>query len=326
MKKYLSLFLAVCLLCGMLVMPVSAATTTQLNAADALYSLGLFLGTNKGYELNNSLTREQSAMLLVRMLGALETAETGDYTHPFTDVAPWASKVVAYAYANEYVKGYSATKYGGADTVTDFQYLTIVLRVLGYTDGGENPDFYYRTSRGLAKKIGLVDNVEDDASFTRGDAVEIFWRALNTKLKDSDKTLADRLIDQKVFDAKAFAKATGYSETGNPESEGREENKKPDTSDNTNNSGNNGSTDNSGNNGSNGGSTTPPSGKLEDTTWEQYLAMSADEQLAFFQKFSNPADFFTWKEKAEAEYEKNQNVIEVGADGTVDLGQILGKN
>ena len=226
MKKYLSLFLAVCLLCGMLVMPVSAATTTELNAADALYSLGLFLGTNKGYELNNSLTREQSAMLLVRMLGALETAEAGSYTHPFTDVAPWASKVVAYAYANEYVKGYSATKYGGADTVTDFQYLTIVLRVLGYTDGGENPDFYYRTSRGLAKKIGLVDSVEDDASFTRGEAVEIFWRALNTKLKDSDKTLADRLIDQKVFDAKAFAKATGYSETGNPESEGREENKK----------------------------------------------------------------------------------------------------
>lgn len=106
---------------------VSAATTTELNAADALYSLGLFLGTNKGYELNNSLTREQSAMLLVRMLGALETAEAGSYTHPFTDVAPWASKVVAYAYANEYVKGYSATKYGGADTVTDFQYLTIVL-------------------------------------------------------------------------------------------------------------------------------------------------------------------------------------------------------
>ena len=169
MKKYLSLFLAVCLLCGMLVMPVSAATTTELNAADALYSLGLFLGTNKGYELNNSLTREQSAMLLVRMLGALETAEAGSYTHPFTDVAPWASKVVAYAYANEYVKGYSATKYGGADTVTDFQYLTIVLRVLGYTDetrvgrmwvdlrgmqiaGGTDEIMVYIAGRQLSKK------------------------------------------------------------------------------------------------------------------------------------------------------------------------------
>ena len=141
------------------------------------------------------------------------------------------------------------------------------------TDGGENPDFYYRTSRGLAKKIGLVDSVEDDASFTRGEAVEIFWRALSTKLKDSDKTLADRLIDQKVFDAKGIRHRFRLFETGNPESEGREENKKPDTSDNTNNSGNNGSTDNSGNNGNNGGSTTPPSGKLEDTTWEQYLAM-----------------------------------------------------
>lgn len=326
MKKYLSLFLAVCLLCGMLVMPVSAATTTELNAADALYSLGLFLGTNKGYELNNSLTREQSAMLLVRMLGALETAEAGSYTHPFTDVAPWASKVVAYAYANEYVKGYSATKYGGADTVTDFQYLTIVLRVLGYTDGGETPDFYYRTSRGLAKKIGLVDSVEDDASFTRGEAVEIFWRALNTKLKDSDKTLADRLIDQKVFDAKAFAKAAGYSETGNPESEGREENKKPDTSDNTNNSGNNSSTDNSGNNGNNGGSTTPPSGKLEDTTWEQYLAMSEDEQYEFYEKFDSPKAFYEWKKKAEAAYDDNKNVIEVKPGETIDIGDLVGKN
>ena len=281
----------------MLVMPVSAATTTELNAADALYSLGLFLGTNKGYELSNSLTREQSAMLLDAYVGRAGDRRSRQLHPPLHRRCPLGLKVVAYAYANEYVKGYSATKYGGADTVTDFQYLTIVLRVLGYTDGGETPDFYYRTSRGLAKKIGLVDSVEDAASFTRGEAVEIFWRALNTKLKDSDKTLADRLIDQKVFDAKAFAKATGYSETGNPESEGREENKKPDTSDNTNNSGNNGSTDNSGNNGNNGGSTTPPSGKLEDTTWEQYLAMSEDEQYEFYEKFDSPKAFYEWKKE-----------------------------
>lgn len=83
----------------------------------------------------------------------------------------------------------------------------------------------------------------------------------------------------------------------NPESEGREENKKPDTSDNTNNSGNNGSTDNSGNNGNNGGSTTPSSGKLEDTTWEQYLAMSEDEQYEFYEKFDSPKAFYEWKKR-----------------------------
>ena len=157
-------------------------------------------------------------------------------------------------------------------------------------------------------------------------AVEIFWRALNTKLKDSDKTLADRLIDQKVFDAKAFATASGYSETGNPESEGREENKKPDTSDNTNNSGNNGSTDNSGNNGNNGGSTTPSSGKLEDTTWEQYLAMSEDEQYEFYEKFDSPKAFYEWKKKAEAAYDDNKNVIEVKPGETIDIGDLVGKN
>ena len=107
MKKWISLILAVCLLASMLALPAFAATKEEQNAADALNHLGLFLGTTKGYELDASLTRAQSAMLLVRMLGALKQAETGDYSHPFDDVAPWASRVVAYAYTNNLVKGYN---------------------------------------------------------------------------------------------------------------------------------------------------------------------------------------------------------------------------
>ena len=71
-------------------------TAQQQKDADALNHLGLFLGTGKGYELDAELNRNQSVMLLVRMLGKLTEAETGDYAHPFNDVPKWASKVVAY--------------------------------------------------------------------------------------------------------------------------------------------------------------------------------------------------------------------------------------
>lgn len=318
MKRWISLLLAVCVLAGMLAVPVCAATKVETNEADALNSLGLFLGMTTGYGLDYNLTRDQSAMLLVRMLGALDEAETGKYTHPFNDVAPWASNVVAYAFAKGLVKGYGATRYGGSDTVTDFQYLTIVLRALGYTDNGENDDFFYRTSRKLGKQLGLVDSEADDENFTRGEAVDIFWRALNTKLKGQEKTLAQQLIEQKVFTEEEFALATEYAKNGRPKSEtdGKTDGKSDDKTDDK--------SDDSSNGGS--GSGTTGEKKLEDTTWEEYLNMSDAEKDAFFEKFATPAKFFEWKGKAEAAYKEGKNVIEVGKDGTVDLGDLVGNN
>lgn len=318
MKRWISLLLAVCVLAGMLAVPVCAATKVETNEADALNSLGLFLGMTTGYGLDYNLTRDQSAMLLVRMLGALDEAETGKYTHPFNDVAPWASNVVAYAFAKGLIKGYGATRYGGSDTVTDFQYLTIVLRALGYTDNGENDDFFYRTSRKLGKQLGLVDSEADDENFTRGEAVDIFWRALNTKLKGQEKTLAQQLIEQKVFTEEEFALATEYAKNGRPKSEtdGKTDGKSDDK------------TDDKAEDSSNGGSGSGTTGekKLEDTTWEEYLNMSDAEKDAFFEKFATPAKFFEWKGKAEAAYKEGKNVIEVGKDGTVDLGDLVGNN
>ncbi len=318
MKRWISLLLAVCVLAGMLAVPVCAATKVETNEADALNSLGLFLGMTTGYGLDYNLTRDQSAMLLVRMLGALDEAETGKYTHPFNDVAQWASNVVAYAFAKGLVKGYGATRYGGSDTVTDFQYLTIVLRALGYTDNGENDDFFYRTSRKLGKQLGLVDSEADDENFTRGEAVDIFWRALNTKLKGQEKTLAQQLIEQKVFTEEEFALATEYAKNGRPKSEtdGKADDKSDDK------------TDDKSEDSSNGGSGSGTTGekKLEDTTWEEYLNMSDAEKDAFFEKFATPAKFFEWKGKAEAAYKEGKNVIEVGKDGTVDLGDLVGNN
>lgn len=95
------------------------------------------------------------------------------------------------------------------------------------------------------------------------------------------------------------------------------------TGSNTGTTGNNG---NSGNNGSNNGNSSTEEKKPEDYTWEEYQAMSAEEQYKFFESFSDPKDFFAWQEKAKADYEKRHPTIEVGKDGTVDIGDLINGN
>lgn len=311
MKKLMTMLLALCMTASLLTGMVGAYTAEEQNEADALNHLGLFLGTGQGYELDAKLDRSQSVMLLVRMLGKLETAEKGSDTNPFTDVPKWADKVVSYAYTNGLVKGYGPTTFGGKDTVSDYQYLTMVLRALGYDDSAETPDFNWRKSRELAKELKLVDSTADDANFDRGSAVDIFWKALNTNCKGSTKTLAARLIEQGVFTQAQFDEAAKIAKNGLK------------TGSNTGTTGNNG---NPGNNGSNNGNSSTEEKKPEDYTWEEYQAMSAEEQYKFFESFSDPKDFFAWQEKAKADYEKRHPTIEVGKDGTVDIGDLINGN
>lgn len=302
MKKIISLLLTLSLSASLLLTCAAGAyNKKQLDQADALNHLGLFLGTGQGYELDARLDRSQSITLILRMLGEIAEAEKGGYTHPFTDVPKWADKYVAYAYEKGYVKGYSATTFGGTDQVSDFQYLTMVLRAMGYSDSGETPDFDYRKSAVLGRELGLVPSAGDDPDFVRGNAVEIFWNAMSTKLKNSDETLSERLIAQKVFTQAQFNTALSYAKNGKPSSGGT----------------------------SSGGTTS--GGTTDDTkpktlTWEEYNALSGEEQYAYFQSFSDPKDFFAWQEKAKADYEKRHPTIEVGKDGTVDIGDLINGN
>ena len=301
MKKTISRLLALCL-AVLLLMTCAAATynVKQIDQADALNHLGLFFGTGKGYQLEAKLNRSQSITLIVRMLGETAEAEKGGYTHPFTDVPAWADKTVAYAYQKGYIKGYSATRFGGTDAVTDYQFLTMVLRALGYSDSGATPDFNYRKSAVLGQKLGLVSTTEDDTDFVRGDAVEIFWNAMSVKLKNSDLTLSERLIEQKVFTQTQFNTAMDYAKNGKP------------------------ATDTS--TGGSKSTTVDPNKKAQDVTWEEYEAMTGEQRQAHFEKFASPEAYLKWMTDAKAAYEKLHPTIDVGKDGTIDIGEIIGKN
>lgn len=64
----------------------------------------------------------------------------------------------------------------------------------------------------------------------------------------------------------------------------------------------------------------------EACTYEQYMAMTGEQQQQFFNQFNgNFGAFFTWLDKAKAESEANSNDIVVDPDTTIDLEDIFGK-
>lgn len=177
-----------------------AASSEATKAADALNALGLFNGTGTDangkpvYDLDRAPTRAEAVTMLVRLLGKAGEATAGTWTTPFTDVADWAKPYVGYAYANKLTSGTSATTFGGSSVMTATQYITLVLCALGYKSG---TDFQWDKAWELSDKIGLTDGQYNASAtkFTRGDVAQISKTALTVCEKDSDTTLAGRLLD-----------------------------------------------------------------------------------------------------------------------------------
>lgn len=61
--------------------------------------------------------------------------------------------------------------------------------------------------------------------------------------------------------------------------------------------------------------------KQEQTEYERYMAMSGDEQYAFYQNFESPEDFVNWLKTAQEEHEKKHPVKEL--DGIINLEEVI---
>ena len=206
-KKIISLLLAIVMVCS-IIPSAFAASDEAVTAADALHELGLFNGTGTDangkpiYDLDRAPTRAEAVTMLVRLLGKEEEAKGGNWNIPFTDVADWAKPYVGYAYANKLTSGTSATTFGGDALVTASQYITFVLRALGYNSG---TDFQWDRAWELSDQIGLTDKRyhAGNTQFTRGDIAIISESALNSKEKGTNNILLDSLITSSAVDREA---------------------------------------------------------------------------------------------------------------------------
>ena len=193
-RKIISFVLVFSMVLCMLPIHVSAASSEAQAAANRLYELGLFGGTgtdssgNPIFDLDRAPTRHEAVTMLVRLLGKDSVAKSGTWTTPFSDIADWAKPYVGYAYANKLTGGTSATTFSGNDQVNATQYITFVLRTLGYSS---ESDFQWDKAWELSDKLGLTDGryKSSNATFTRGDIAIISASALDMKLKGSSDTL-----------------------------------------------------------------------------------------------------------------------------------------
>ncbi len=204
MKRILALILAALLCLGAAPAAFAAGGAEPQQAAEALYELGLFKGVGYGadgkpdFALSAAPNRAQAITMLVRLLGRESEALAGSWSTPFADVPDWAAPYVGYAYAKGLTKGVGETAFGSDAAVTDSQYLTFVLRALGYSSG---TDFRWDAAWELSDALGFTAGEYPKASaFLRGDLALISYQALSAAYKGSSKTLLESLAEAGAVD------------------------------------------------------------------------------------------------------------------------------
>jgi len=205
--KIIALFLAV-LMCVSMLVPTGAYDAADAQTkAESLKVLGLFNGTDKGFELERVPTRMEAIIMLIRMTGKENDALYSEWENPFTDAPTWenAAQYLGYAYENGLTTGVSEGKFDPDSTASAQMYITFMLRALGYADTSDAT--VWDNWEALAKDAKVLPSGVNTADFTRGDAVLVSYAALSASMANDDATLAETLLALGTFNDLTYARA-----------------------------------------------------------------------------------------------------------------------
>ncbi len=175
----------------------SAFAANYTNCADSLHEMGLFQGTQNGYDLDRTPTRAEAAVMLVRLLGKEAEAKALTYTAPFTDLKGWEKPYVQYLYSNDLANGTNRTTFNPTGKCTAQMYAVFLLRALGYSD---TADFSYANAIETAREQGIYDTgIINVQNFLRDDAAAASYTALSVSPKNSEGTLLDQLVGENAI-------------------------------------------------------------------------------------------------------------------------------
>lgn len=174
--------------------------------ADALSAMGLFRGTGtaygKGYDLEIAPTRSVGLVMFLRLIGEEQAALSSTAANPFVDTPDWCDRYVAYAYSKGYTKGVGTSAAGqmyfGPNTVISAEeYVTFLLRALGYSDSGTSPDFSWDNAVEKSVQFGVFNEAEqamlEEDTFLRAQVAYLSYFALSAPLKSGSGTLLDQV-------------------------------------------------------------------------------------------------------------------------------------
>ncbi len=164
-------------------------------AVNRLSDLGIVSGYGDGtFHGDYSITRAEFAKLIVCAMDAESEARAYGISSKFYDVPQgnWAVPYIAYVASKGIVSGYPDGSFGPANTITYAEALTILGRILGYTE--ETIGAYWPTNYiDAAESLGLTKDliVQPYAPINRAVAAVVIDRALFTR---TSKAAGDKLL------------------------------------------------------------------------------------------------------------------------------------
>jgi|GEM_PF-2584855 len=193
MKKKLAIFLVV-LMVLTAVAPSFAATIVVDNppvGQDAALDELIMLGVLKERRGDDYLKRQDTVVLLSRLMDQEDQAKAYPINHPFNDVTDsFYNGYIGWSYANQYFMGKSGTEFGFGEFMTVQQLQIVLLRALGYYLG-EFPG--WDVVAATAGSMGFGTSVPGTALATRGTMAEFTTAAIRANYKNTNETLAERL-------------------------------------------------------------------------------------------------------------------------------------
>ena len=197
MKKIIVIIILLSMLLSALVPIIANAEPGDiyLSSGLVLRDLGVIEGNEKGnLMLGDTLKRQDMIVLISRLYNDELSARAYLIKPKFTDLTKSYSfyePYIGWAVDKGLIKGMGNDTFGINDKVTVQQFMTVMLRALGY----EEESKLWNTTPEIAMQLGIMDqlHLKPTDYLTRGQMAAMIVNALNLTLKGSPITLGKKL-------------------------------------------------------------------------------------------------------------------------------------
>ena len=197
LKKILALVLALMMVLSVMVFASAAnyddysdkdqVSPEYAEAVEVLTGMDIFWGSENSFYPKSNVTRAEVATLLYRIMTTdVSGSQVGIYKDygMFDDVLEtnWFAGYVNYSANNEYVVGVGDNNYNPNGNVTGYEWITMLLRAIGYDANGEISGSDWKiTAAGLAKKAGILEGFNEatlNSALTREQVAYLLFNAI----------------------------------------------------------------------------------------------------------------------------------------------------
>lgn len=201
-KKIISFIITLAVVTNSII--VFASDSSEQKVTTLLSVLNIMKGDENGnLNLDKKVSRAEFTKMCVASSSHKNSVATGLKISSYKDVPAtyWAAPYIKVGVDNGLCKGYTDSTFRPNNTVKYEEAVTMLLRILGYTDDDFGNSWPYGQV-GLAENLGISDNadVQVGEELTRQKVAILVYNTLNTKMKNSSQKLISIFDIEKIED------------------------------------------------------------------------------------------------------------------------------